>query len=128
MNRIIVNWMYPRSLTTVFMRAITNRGDFHTIFEPTLPLYWRDRKEAGVQSHQDYEGWPVVYEEIIKKIYGIAEKSPDPSSRNARTTPLTSIWQMKRICAAARTCSRFAIQSMWCSRSGRLSAPSAPCA
>ena len=38
MNRIIVNWMYPRSLTTVFMRAITNRGDFHTIFEP-LCLY-----------------------------------------------------------------------------------------
>ena len=43
MNRIIVNWMYPRSLTTVFMRAITNRGDFHTIFEPTLHIYWRDR-------------------------------------------------------------------------------------
>lgn len=58
MNRIIVNWMYPRSLTTVFMRAITNRGDFHTIFEPTLPLYWRNRNEPGVQSHQDYEGWP----------------------------------------------------------------------
>ena len=76
MNRIIVNWMYPRSLTTVFMRAITNRGDFHTIFEPTLPLYWRNRNEPGVQSHQDYEGWPVVYEEVIRKIYGIAEKSP----------------------------------------------------
>ena len=76
MNRIIVNWMYPRSLTTVFMRAITNRGDFHTIFEPTLPIYWRDRHEPGVQSHQDYEGWPVVYEDVIKKIYSIAEKSP----------------------------------------------------
>ena len=76
MNRIIVNWMYPRSLTTVFMRAITNRGDFHTIFEPALPLYWRNRNEPGVQSHQDYEGWPVVYEEIIRKIYGIAEQTP----------------------------------------------------
>jgi hypothetical protein len=76
MNRIIVNWMYPRSLTTVFMRAITNRGDFHTIFEPCLPIFWRERKETGVQSHQDYEGWPVVYEEVIKKIYSFAEKKP----------------------------------------------------
>ena len=76
MNRIIVDWMYPRSLTTVFMRAITNRGDFHTIFEPCLPIYWRERNEPGVQGHQDYEGWPVVYEEVIEKIYGMAEKEP----------------------------------------------------
>lgn len=76
MNKIIVNWMYPRSLTTVFMRAITNRGDFQTIFEPTLPIYWRDRHEPGVQSHQDYEGWPVIYEDVIRKIYGLAEKKP----------------------------------------------------
>lgn len=76
MNKLIYNWMYPRSLTTVFMRSIKQRGDFETIFEPTLPLYWRDRKEKGVQSHQDYEGWPVVYEDIIKKIFGIVEKKP----------------------------------------------------
>ena len=74
MNRIVVNWMYPRSLTTVFMRVITNRGDFNTIFEPCLPIYWRERDEKGVQGHQDYEGWPVVYEDVIKKIYGMAEE------------------------------------------------------
>lgn len=76
MNRIFVNWMYPRSLTTVFMRAIKQRGDIQTTFEPCLPLYWRDRKEEGVQTHKDYEGWPVVYEDVIKKIYEIAEKGP----------------------------------------------------
>lgn len=76
MNKIIYNWMYPRSLTTVFMRALSNRGDFQTIFEPTLPLYWRDRKEEGVQTHKDYEGWPVDYEGIIKKIFEIGEKGP----------------------------------------------------
>ncbi|MES9997762.1 hypothetical protein [Desulfovibrio aminophilus] len=74
MNKLIYNWMYPRSLTTVFMRILTNRGDMNTIFEPTLPLYWRERNEPGVQSHQDYNGWPVVYEDIIKKIYKIAEE------------------------------------------------------
>lgn len=73
MNKLIMNWMYPRSLTTVFMRALTNRGDFHTIFEPTLPLYWRERNEPGVQSHQDYKGWPIVYEDIIKKILTFPE-------------------------------------------------------
>ena len=76
MNKIIVHWMYPRSLTTVFMRSIKERGDFTTVFEPCLPIYWRDRKEAGVQTHKDYEGWPVVYEDIIKKIYEMAEESP----------------------------------------------------
>ena len=76
MNKIIVNWMYPRSLTTVFMRAITKRGDIQTVFEPCLPIYWRERNEAGVQGHQDYEGWPVVYEEVIEKLYGMAEKKP----------------------------------------------------
>ena len=75
-NQIIVDWMYPRSLTTVFMRVITNRGDFKTIFEPCLPIYWRERNEPGVQGHQDYEGWPVVYEEVIDKIFGMAEEQP----------------------------------------------------
>jgi len=58
------------------MRSIKQRGDIQTIFEPCLPLYWRDRQEPGVQTHKDYEGWPVVYEDIIKKIYEIAEKGP----------------------------------------------------
>ena len=76
MHKIIYNWMYPRSLTTVFMRSLTARGDFNTIFEPCLPLYWRERNEKGVQSHQDYEGWPVDYPGVKKKVYEIAETKP----------------------------------------------------
>ena len=45
MYPIIINWMTVRSLTTVFMRAISERGDFQTVFEPFLPLYWNARKE-----------------------------------------------------------------------------------
>jgi hypothetical protein len=55
------------------MRALTARGDFNTIFEPCLPLYWRTRKEKGVQSHQDYEGWPVDFPEIKNKVYEFAK-------------------------------------------------------
>ena len=119
MNRIIVNWMYPRSLTTVFMRAITNRGDFHTIFEPTLPIYWRDRHEPGVQSHQDYEGWPVVYEDVIKKDLQHRGKKAPPLSRNVPTTPSTSTWLTRSICVAAPTCSRFATPSTSSCPSGK---------
>ncbi len=117
MNRIIDNWMYPRSLTTVFMRAITNRGDFHTIFEPTLPLYWRNRNEPGVQSHQDYEGWPVVYEEVIRKIYGIAEKSPT----FIKECPYHAIDHYLADEAYLRRCTHmFQIRpNMWCCPSGR---------
>jgi len=76
MERIFINWMYPRSLTTVFMRAISNRGDFKTIFEPTLPLYWAGRSHEEGVLHKDYEGWPTDYGAIKKKIFSIAENSP----------------------------------------------------
>jgi hypothetical protein len=74
-NKIIINWMYPRSLSTVFMRAVSNRGDFETVFEPFLPLYWGKHKEQKGASHKDYEGWPTEYDAIKQKIYTLAEKS-----------------------------------------------------
>jgi len=74
-NKIIINWMYPRSLSTVFMRSISKRGDFKTVFEPFLPLYWGKRTDQKGVVHKDYEGWPNDYEGIKSKIYKLAETS-----------------------------------------------------
>ena len=76
MNKIIINWMYPRSLSTVFMRSISARGDFQSIFEPFLPLYWGIHANQKGVSHKDYEGWPADYDGIKKKIFELAEKNP----------------------------------------------------
>ena len=59
MHRIIMDWMVPRSLTTVFMRSIESRKDLRTVFEPFLPLYWSKRASEKGVSHRDYEGWPT---------------------------------------------------------------------
>jgi len=76
MHKIIFNWMTPRSLTTVFMRSVEARGDFQTVFEPFLPLYWAGRANEKGVSHKDYEGWPTDYDGIKKKIFELAEKRP----------------------------------------------------
>jgi hypothetical protein len=77
MYPIIINWMTVRSLTTVFMRAISERGDFQTVFEPFLPLYWNARKEQEGNGHvKNYDGWPTDYEGIRSKIFKMAEQGP----------------------------------------------------
>ncbi len=74
---IIFNWMTVRSLTTVFMRVISERGDFQTVFEPFLPIYWNARKDQKTCGHEsDYDGWPTEYGAIKEKIFGMAEKGP----------------------------------------------------
>lgn len=76
MHRIIMDWMVPRSLTTVFMRSIESRNDLRTVFEPFLPLYWSKRASEKGVSHRDYEGWPTDYTAIKDKIFEMAEKEP----------------------------------------------------
>jgi hypothetical protein len=69
--------MTVRSLTTVFMRAISERGDFQTVFEPFLPIYWNARKDQEGCGHaNDYEGWPTDYDGIKAKIFSMGEQGP----------------------------------------------------
>ena len=77
MHPIIFNWMTVRSLTTVFMRAISERGDFQTVFEPFLPIFWNARKDQAGNGHvEDYHGWPTDYAGIRAKIFSMAEQRP----------------------------------------------------
>ena len=77
MHPIIFNWMTVRSLTTVFMRAISERGDFQTVFEPFLPIFWNARKDQAGNGHvENYDGWPTDYAGIRAKIFSMAEKGP----------------------------------------------------
>ncbi|MDR2745077.1 MAG: hypothetical protein LBB66_07820 [Desulfovibrio sp.] len=75
-HKIIMNWMYPRSCSTVFMQALSQNAQIQTVFEPFLPIYWNVHANEINLKHEGYDGWPTEYEAIKEKLYGIAKSGP----------------------------------------------------
>jgi hypothetical protein len=76
MNKIIVLWSHPRSLSTPFERIFMERGDFKILHEPFSYLYYIHEAQAPCPYRHEDPDHPTSYEDIKQYILEHAEKSP----------------------------------------------------
>ena len=76
MNKIIVLWSHPRSLSTPFERIFMERGDFKVLHEPFSPLYYVYEKRVDCPGQHIDPNVPHSYPDIKQRILEEGEKAP----------------------------------------------------